>query len=83
MVLKICNFESCQFPMVADVHRYFRHMGNRSHCAEFAIRQVNLHFNFCFDHLDPVLLANLFVDKAFRGYCVNDSIDVDYFIVTM
>jgi len=58
MVLEICHLDGCQFPMATNVHRYFRHMGNRTHSAWFSVRKVNLLGVFCFDHLDPVFVAN-------------------------
>ena len=65
MVLKVCHLEGCQFPMVANVHRYFRLMGNGSHSAWFSVRQVNLPWILCFDHLDHVFFSDFPVDKVF------------------
>ena len=83
MVLKIGHLEGCQFPMVANVLRYCCHMGNGSHRAELLFHQVNLPFNFCFDHLDIIFLADFFVDEVSRCSSVNHGVDVDCFFVAM
>ena len=42
MVLEVPHLEGCQFPIATNVHRDFRHMGNRSHSAWFSVHKVNL-----------------------------------------
>jgi len=77
MVLDICHLEGRLFPMATNLHRYFRHMGNRSHSAWFSIRKVNLPGVFCFDHLDPVFVADFSVNEVFCCSRVNHGVDSD------
>jgi len=64
MVLEACHLGSCQFPMATNVHRYFRHMGDRTHIPWFSVRKVNLPLVFSFELLDPVFVADFFVDEV-------------------
>ena len=66
MVLEICHFEGCQFPVATNVHRYFRHVGNRSHSPWYSVRKVNLSGVFHFDRLDPMFVADFSVYEVFR-----------------
>jgi len=77
MVSEICHLQGCKFPMATNVHRYFRHMGNRSHSAWFSVRKLNLPWVFCFDHLDPVFVADFSVDEVFCSSGVNHGVDRD------
>jgi len=77
MGLEICHLESCRFPMATNVHRYFRHMGNRSHNTWFSVRKVNFPWVFCFDHLDPVFVADLSVNKVLCCSLVNHGVYSD------
>ena len=77
MVLEICHLEGCQFPMATNVHRYLRHMGNRSHSAWFSVRKVDLQRAFCFDHLGPVFVEDFSVDEVFCGSGGNHGVDCD------
>jgi len=65
MVLEVCHLEGSQFPMATNVHRHFRQMGDRTHSARFSVREVNLSGAFCFDRLDPVVIADFSVDEVF------------------
>jgi len=77
MVLEVCHLEGCQFPMTTNVYRYFCHMGNRAHSAWFAVCKVHLLCVFCFDDLDPVLVADFSVDEVLCCSGVNHGIDWD------
>jgi len=75
MVSEICHLEGCQFPMTTNIHRYFRHMGDRAHSAWFSICEVDLPWVFCLDHLDPLFVADLSVDEVFYYSGVNHGVD--------
>ena len=75
MVLEICHLEGCQFPITTNIYRYFSHMGDRSHCSWFSVRNVNLRWVLCFDHLDPVFVADFSVEPVFSCSRVNHSVD--------
>ena len=77
MVLKVRHLQGRQFSMVADVHRYFRHMGNMFHSAWVSVCQVNFSWIFCSAHLDPMFLADFAVDKVFCWSQVNHCVDPD------
>jgi len=64
MVLEVCYLEGCQFPMATNVHGYHRPMGNRAHSPWFWVCELNPHGVHCFDHLDPVLVADFSVDEV-------------------
>ena len=78
MVLKVHHLEGCHFPMIADIHRYFHHMDNRSHSAGFSVHEINLPWFFCIDHFDPVFFADFAVDKVLCCSLVDHCIDCDY-----
>jgi len=77
MVFEVCLLESCQFPMAANVHRYIRHMGNRTHSAWFSVHKANLAWVFCIDRLVPVFVVHSFVDKIFCCSGGNHGVDCD------
>jgi len=77
MIVEICHLEGRHFPLAVDAHRYFCHMGNRAHRAWLSICEVNLPWVFCLEHLDPVFVADFFVDEVFCCSRVNHSIDSD------
>jgi len=64
MVLELCHLEGRQLPVATNIHKEFRHMGNRAHSAWFAVCEVNLPWVFSLDHLDPVFVADFLVDKV-------------------
>jgi len=50
-------------------------MGNRAHTTWFSVCEVNLPRAFCFDHLDPMFVADFSVDEVFRCSCINHGIE--------
>jgi len=83
MVLEVCHLEGRQFPMTTNVHSYFRHMSNRSHSPWFSVYKVNQRVVFCFDHLDPVFVAEFSVNEVFCCSLVNHGIDSDKLLFAM
>jgi len=75
MVLEVHTLEGCQFPMSTNVHRYFPHMGNKTHGTWFAVFKVNLPAVFTVDHLAPIFVVELFIDKVI--YCSGVNLGVD------
>jgi len=71
------SVEGCQFRMATNVHRDFRHMGHRPHSTWLSVWKVNLPGVICFDHLDPVFVADFSVNEVFCCFSVNHGVDSD------
>jgi len=63
--------------MATNDHRYFRYMGDWSHSAGLAIRELNFPCRLCLPGSDIVFAAELFVDNVLGCARVDHCIDGD------